>query len=264
MNKVRRELTQLPRQTGWMIVRQLRNLSREPLWAALLAIQPLIWLVLYGQLFSRVESVRDGASSYVAFLVPGVICMNAFAAGSWSGMATIDDLNRHVIDRFLAAQTSRVAIVLSQVARAGILAVVQAVLLLLLGLAFGVRIRGGVPACFVVFAAAALLAMVFSGLSHGIALLVRREASMIAAVNFVALPLIFLSAILIPTRQMPPWIAQVSRFNPVNWAVQAARNSIGTGGDWGATSVFLLLLLVAATATCVFATWCFRVYQRSI
>jgi ABC-2 type transport system permease protein len=208
--------------------------------------------------------VRDGASTYFEFLVPGVICMNAFAAGSWSGMATINDLNHHVIDRFLATQTSRLAIILSQVVRAGILAVVQAALLLLLGLAFGGRIRGGVPACFVVFAASALLATAFSGLSHGVALLVRREASMIAAVNFVALPLIFLSAILIPTRQMPHWIAQVSRFNPVNWAVQAARNSIVTGGDWGASSVFLLLLLVTATATCAFATWCFRIYQRSI
>ena len=52
---------QLLRQTGWMIVRQLRNLMREPIWIALMIIQPLIWLLLYGQLFSRVGALRGGA-----------------------------------------------------------------------------------------------------------------------------------------------------------------------------------------------------------
>ena len=52
---------QLLRQTGWMVVRQLRNLMREPIWIALMIIQPLIWLLLYGQLFSRVGALRGGA-----------------------------------------------------------------------------------------------------------------------------------------------------------------------------------------------------------
>ena len=87
---------------------------------------------------------------------------------------------------------------------------------------------------------------------------------MIAAANFVGLPLMFLSAILIPPRQMPHWIEQLSRFNPVNWGVQAARNAIVSGGHWGATGGYLLFLLAATAATSLFATWCFRAYQRSI
>jgi ABC-2 type transport system permease protein len=252
------------RHTGWMIVRQLRNLMREPIWIALMVIQPLIWLLLYGQLFSRVGALRGGADSYIEFLAPGIICMNAFFGGSWSGMAMISDLDRHVIDRFLAAPVSRFAIILSQVVRAGLIAVFQAVLLLVLGLALGVRVHGGLPGWLVVFAASALLAMAFAGFSHGIALLVRKEASMIAAANFVGLPLMFLSAILIPPRQMPHWIEQLSRFNPVNWGVQAARNAIVAGGHWGATGSYLLFLLAATAATSLFATWCFRAYQRSI
>ena len=255
---------QLLRQTGWMIVRQLRNLMREPIWIALMVIQPLIWLLLYGQLFSRVGALRGGASTYIAFLTPGIICMNAFFGGSWSGMAMITDLDRHVIDRFLAAPASRFAIVLSQVVRAGLIAVVQALLLLVLGLALGVRVHGGMAGWLIVFAAAALLGMVFAGFSHGIALLVRKEAPMIAAANFVGLPLMFLSAILIPASQMPHWIEQLSRFNPVNWGVHAARNAIVTGGNWDASAVYLGLLLAAAGATSLFATWCFRSYQRSL
>ena len=255
---------QLLRQTGWMIVRQLRNLMREPIWIALMVIQPLIWLLLYGQLFSRVGALRGDASTYIEFLAPGIICMNAFFGGSWAGMAMISDLNRHVLDRFLAAPASRFAIILSQVVRAGIIAILQALLLLLLGLALGVRIHGGALGWLVVFAAAALLAMTFAGLSHGIALLVRKEASMIAAANFVGLPLMFISAILIPQRQMPHWIDQLSRFNPVNWGVHAARNAIVDGGNWGASGSYLLFLLAAAAVTSLFATWCFRAYQRSI
>jgi ABC-2 type transport system permease protein len=179
-------------------------------------------------------------------------------------MAMITDLDRHVIDRFLAAPTSRFAIILSQVVRAGVIAILQALLLLVLGLALGVRVHGGALGWVVVFVAAALLAMTFAGLSHGIALLVRKEASMIAAANFIGLPLMFLSAILIPAGQMPSWIAQLSRFNPVNWGVQAARNAVVAGGHWGPTGGYLLLLLAATAVTSLFATWCFRSYVRSI
>jgi ABC-2 type transport system permease protein len=252
------------RHTGWMVVRQTRNLMREPIWIALMVIQPLIWLLLYGQLFSRIGPLRGGADSYVQFLTPGIICMNAFFGGSWAGMAMITDLDRHVIDRFLAAPTSRFAIILSQVVRAGIIAILQALLLLVLGLALGVRVHGGALGWLVVFVAAALLAMTFAGISHGIALLLRKEASMIAAANFIGLPLMFISAILIPPSQMPNWIAQLSRFNPVNWGVQAARNAVVSGGHWGATGGYLLLLVAATAVTSLFATWCFRAYVRSI
>jgi ABC-2 type transport system permease protein len=63
---------------------------------------------------------------------------------------------------------------------------------------------------------------------------------------------------------MPGWIRDVSRFNPVNWGVQAARNALVLGGDWGPTGIYLLLLLAATAVTSMFATWCFRSYQQSI
>jgi ABC-2 type transport system permease protein len=255
---------QLFRQTGWMVVRQARNLTREPIWIAMMVVQPMIWLLLYGQLFSRVPQLRGGASSYIEFLAPGIVCMNAFFGGTWAGMAMINDLDRHVVDRFLAAPASRVAIVLSQVIRAGITAVLQAILLLVVGYALGVRVHGGVAGWFVVFAASALLAMVFAGFSNGVALLVRRDASMIATANFVALPLMFLSSILLGMSTMPVWMRQVARFNPVNWGVEAARNAVVVGGQWWESGQFLLFLLAAAAVTTAFATWTFRAYQRSI
>ena len=219
------------RHTGWMIVRQARNLMREPIWIAMMVIQPLIWLLLYGQLYSRVPGIRGNAASYKEFLLPGIVCMNAFFGGMWSGMAMISDLDRHVIDRFLASPASRVAIVLSQVVRAGMTAAMQGVLLLAIGYVLGVRVHGGVAGWLMVIAASALLAMVFAGFSHGIALILRREASMIATANFIGLPLMFLSSILLTVTIMPVWIQHVSRFNPVNWGVVAARNAVVNGGE---------------------------------
>ena len=77
------------RQTGWMVVRQARNLMREPIWIAMMIIQPLIWLLLYGQLFSKRDAAARRRGTYIEFLTPGIVCMNAFFGGSWSGMAMI-------------------------------------------------------------------------------------------------------------------------------------------------------------------------------
>ncbi|MES1246381.1 MAG: ABC transporter permease [Actinomycetota bacterium] len=257
-------IVQLSRQTGWMIVRQLRNLMRQPIWVVMMVVQPMLWLVLYGQLFKHVGAQGKTSGSYVEFLTPGVVAMNAFFGGMWSGMAMIADLDRHVIDRFLAAPTVRVAIVLSQVVRAAITAIVQAVILLVVALILGVRVHGGILGWLVVFAGAALLCAVFAGFSHGIALLTRQEASMIATANIVGMPLMFLSSILVTVALMPGWIKAISRFNPVNWGTRAMRNAVLVGGDWGPTFGYLGLLLVIAAAASLFATWCFRSYQRSI
>jgi len=167
-------VTEALRHTGWMVVRQARNLQREPIWIAMMIIQPMLWLVLYGQLFSKVGAQGHGTGSYVEFLTPGVVCMNAFFGGTWAGMAMIADLDRHVVDRFLATPTSRLAIVLSQVVRSGLIAMIQALVILLVGFALGVRVHGGALGVVVLFATAGLVSMVFSGVSHGIALLVRR------------------------------------------------------------------------------------------
>jgi ABC-2 type transport system permease protein len=252
------------RHTWFMVVRQARNLQREPIWIALILIQPMIWLLLYGQLFSRVPALRGGATSYVEFLTPGIVAMNAFFGGSWSGMAMINDLDRHVVDRFLASPASRLSIVLSQIVRQGIVAIIQATVLLVVGLALGVRVHGGFAGWLVVLVSAALLSMVFSGISHGIALLVRKEATMIAFSNFFSLPLMFLSSILIAQQAMPHWMREVSRYNPVDWAVRAGRNAVVVGGDWGPTGAYLALLLAATAGTAAFATWTFRAYQRSL
>lgn len=251
--------------TWWMIGRQLRNLAREPIWIALLLIQPMIWLLLYGQLFRNVVDLPGfGDVSYVAFLTPGIVVMNAFFGGTWSGMAMIQDLDRHVLERFLTTRSSRVALVLSQVVRSGLIAAVQALILLLVALALGVRADAGALGWLLVILTSFLVGCAFGGVSHGMALIFRKEATMIAAANFVGLPLLFVSSTLIARTSMPHWMSEVARFNPLEWGVVAARQGVLPGADWGSAATHLGLLAALTVVTVAFATWAFQVYRRSL
>ena len=251
--------------TWWMIGRQLRNLGREPIWIALLLIQPMIWLLLYGQLFRNVVKLPGfGDVSYVTFLTPGIVVMNAFFGGTWSGMAMIQDLDRHVLERFLATRSSRIALVLSQVVRSGLIAAIQALIILIVALALGVRAHAGAPGWLIVMLTSFLVGCAFGGVSHGMALIFRKEATMIAAANFVGLPLLFLSSTLIARTSMPHWMAGLARFNPVEWGVVAARQGVLPGADWGSAAIHLGLLAALTVVTVGFATWAFQVYRRSL
>ena len=253
------------RHTWFMVGRQARNLKREPLWIVLLLMQPMVWLVLYGQLFKHLPRLGGfGTSSYVTFLAPGIVVMNAFFGASWSGMGMITDLDRGVVERFLASPASRIAIVVSQVVRAGATAVIQAIIILVVATVLGARVHAGLLGWLVTLLAAFLVAAVFAGVSQGMALLFRREATMIAAANFVSLPLFFLSPTLLAQGQMPEWMQTLAKFNPVTWGVKAAREPTLSGTDWGAVGVYLGLLVLAAATTAGFATWAFRAYRRSL
>jgi ABC-2 type transport system permease protein len=247
-----------------MVGRQLRNLAREPIWIVMMLIQPMIWLLLYGQLFSRVPSLRGQASSYVEFLAPGVVVMNAFFGATWSGMSMISDLDHKVVERFLATPASRFSIILSQIVRSAITAAIQAVVILLVSLALGVRIHTGVLGWVVIIVAAILVNSAFAGISQAIALLTRREATMIAVANFIGLPLLFLSTTMIARAQMPHWMQQVAKFNPVDWGVRAAREVVLPGTSWSTVGWHLLFLLALSPATAAWATRTFRAYQRSL
>lgn len=253
------------RHTWFMTVRQGRNLMREPIWIVLLLVQPMAWLILYGQLFKNVTRLGGfGTGSYVTFLAPAIVVMNAFFGATWSGMSMINDLDHKVVERFLATPASRFAIVLSQIVRSALTAAIQAVIILLVALALGVRIHTGALGWVVIIVAGILVNSSFAGISQAIALLTRREATMIAVANFIGLPLLFLSTTMIARSQMPGWMQQAARFNPVDWGVRAAREVVLPGTSWSTVGWHLLFLLALTAATSAWATRTFRNYQRSL
>ena len=176
----------------------------------------------------------------------------------------VSDLDRDVIPRFLATPVSRVSLVVSQIVRSALTALIQGIVILLVSLALGVRVHAGVLGWVVVLLAAMLMNSAFAGISQGLALVTRKEATMIAIANFIGLPLFFLSSTLISFRQMPHWMQELGKFNPVNWGVVAAREVVLPGADWASVGLHLALLAALTVVTAAFATWTFRLYQRQL
>ena len=132
-------------QTFYLCGRVLRNLARQPIWIVVMIVQPMFWLLLYSQLFRRITDLPGfGTTSYIDYLTPGVAVMTAFFSGSWAGMGMIEDLDRGVLERFLATPASRGAIVFGRILESSIVASLQAVLILLTGLLLGATNGGAV------------------------------------------------------------------------------------------------------------------------
>jgi ABC-2 type transport system permease protein len=251
--------------TWFMTTRHLRNLMRQPAWIAISLVQPVIWLLLYGALFKRIVEIPGfGASSYIDFLTPGVVVMTALFSAGWSGMSLIEDVNRGVVDRFLVTPASRSSLIWGIIVQNGIIAVLQALILIVLGLVIGADYPGGVAGLVALTAAAVLLGAGIGGLSNAIAILSRKEETMIAASNFVLLPLTFLSSVFMAQALMPTWMQDIATYNPVNWAVQAGREALAVGADWRYVMWRIGALLVFAVVCGWLGTRAFRVYQRSV
>jgi ABC-2 type transport system permease protein len=251
-------------QTWYMMLRQLRSLFREPIWIVLMLVQPMFWLLLYSQLFRRIVDLPGFEGlDYVDFLAPGIVIMTAFFSGTWAGMSMLQDLERGVLERFLATPARRSALVFSHVVRNAIQSAIQGVIVLVVALALGAT-NGGLVGWVTIVLAGAFVAAGFTGISTGIALLTRKEATMIAVANFIGLPLLFFSSILIARELIPAWMRALSLGNPVEWAVLAAREPVLPDSDWVTVLSSLAGLVAFALATGAFATWAFRAYQRSL
>jgi ABC-2 type transport system permease protein len=251
--------------TWVMLGRQYRLLIRQPIWIFIMLVQPMIWLLLYSQLFGKLPRLGGfGTASYIEYLTPAIVVMTSFFGGMWSGMTTVNELHHGVFERFLATPLSPGSLIVSQVVRAGITGAAEGVIILLVGLALGAHVHSGVLGWLVILLVAFVIGAAFSGVSHAFALLMRREETMIALANFVGLPLMFLSTMLISSSAMPPWIRHVASLNPVNWAADAARAAELPNTDWGSVGIHLALLFGVTALTMVWALGALRRYKASL
>ncbi len=250
--------------TIYLTQRGLRHLIRQPWYVAFTLVQPVIWLVLYGQLFQRVVELPGfHGVSYISFLTPGVVVMSALFSSGWNGMGLIVEIEQGVLDRFLIAPVSRLALLLSRLCGLAIITTIQSTLLFILGALLGARYPGGIVGLLVLLISAILMAVPFAALSCALGLTMRKEESVIGAVNFILLPLTFVSPVFMASTLMPGWMQLVARFNPVRWSVEAGRaalNGHATPGDVMLRWAFLLVFGVFATWV---ATQAFRSYQKS-
>ena len=253
------------RHTAYLTLRQLRAAVRVPAFIVMNVVQPLIWLLLFGQLFTSVVDIPGftGGDDYLEFLTPGIVMMMALFGSAWAGTSYIQDMDRGVMDRFLTSPTSRGAMMVATLVYQALLTLVQS--LIVLGVAWlgGARFDGGAAGILILLLAAMLLTAGFSALSNAAALLARNQNALIGISQLITIPLMFLSSALMDTSLSADWVAEVARFNPFEWAVVAGREALGASPDWASVWGHLGLLAAFAAVLAWVATRAFRVYQRS-
>ncbi|MER6464986.1 ABC transporter permease [Streptomyces sp. NPDC001288] len=252
-------------QTWYMTQRQLVVFARQPAFAVITLIQPVIWLFLFGNLFKKVVELGGfGTTSYLDYLVPGVVAMSALSSNMWAGMGTLEEIQRGTLNRFLTTPVSRAALMNGNVVNNGLVTAGQSLIIVLLGLLGGADYPGGIGGVAVLVVASVLLGTVFGALSNALGMLVRERESIIGINTFLLLPLTFLSSAFMAPSQMPGWMRHTADFNPLNWAMVAGRSAMSADPDWGAVLSRGGALLALAVVAVWLSIRTFRSYQRSV
>ena len=258
-------MTTLVADGAYVTARGVRALVRQPYFLVITLVQPVIWLLLFGQLFKQVADIPGFVNgSYIAFLTPGIVVMTALFSSGWAGMGFIIDMERGVLNRFLVTPAPRGSLIAGNLGYLALTSVVQSLIIIVLGLLAGARFPGGPASVLALVVCAILLAAAFGSFSNALALLLRNQESVIAVANLLVLPLSFLSSVLMPANLLPGWMQDVARFNPVNWAVEAGRETLQPDVDWGLVLSRAGWLLALALVCGWLSTRAFRAYQRSV
>src|SRR3954454_23428058 len=256
----------LVRHSTYLTGRAVRTLLRQPAYAAITLVQPVIWLLLFGALFKSVVHIPgfSASGSYLEFITPGVIIMTALFSSGWAGTVYIEDMNRGVMDRMLASPVRRGAMMIGTLAYQALTTVFQTLVIFAVAFVAGARLPRGLTGTVVAVVAAVLISVIVASLSNALALLLRQQEALIGISQFIVLPLQFLSSAVMDTELSPDWVATVARYNPVDWAVVAAREALSASTDWAEVWPRLGLLLALAAAMAYVGTRAFGRYQRSL
>ncbi|HXA63058.1 MAG TPA: ABC transporter permease [Streptosporangiaceae bacterium] len=248
------------RDTLLIFMRQMRLSLRNPAWVVIGLIQPVLYLAFFGPLLKRVAGSGlpgfSGGNSY-KFFVPGLLVQLGLFGAAFVGFAIIADLRAGVIERMRVTPVSRLALMLGRVLRDVVVLVVQAAVLVLAGVAAG--LRAPLPGILISFGFVAVLAVSLASVSYTAGLLLKSEDALAPMLNMVMVPLMLLSGIMLPMALAPAWLNGVSRATPFRYVIDAMRDAFQ--GHY-TTTVMLEGVLVAAALTAVCLFFGARAFQR--
>ena len=222
-----------------------------PMWALFTIIQPLIWLLIFGQLFKNMASLPGfPVGRYMDFFLPGAIIMTVLFGTSWSGVSLLREINFGTVEKMLVTPVSRIAIVMSRVIHSAFTVIIQCIIITIVALIFGVS-ASSISGILLSFVVVFLLSVGFSSISNGLAMWLKREEPLVVMGNMMTLPLMFFSSAMVPKSFMPEWIRIMTMVNPIDYAVEAIRAFYS--GDISSESVFtgfafLVLFALASTS----------------
>lgn len=217
----------------YLFVRSLRKLVRNPILLFFSLLQPIIFLLLFTQLFSKFASVPGfPASSYLLFATPGILLQNAFSSALQSGTSVVDDLNSGYLQKMLVTPVNRSAILLGRLVTDAFRVTVQSVIIMVLAYILGATVVTGFGGILLIFLTIALFGLAWSGISLAIGLRTKSAETVFGIGGFLTFPLLFMSTALTPLSFMPDWMQSVSKLNPISYTVDAVRVLVLNGYTW--------------------------------
>jgi ABC-2 type transport system permease protein len=214
----------LVRDTLMIFRRQERLALRNPAWVIIGLTQPILYLALMGPLLAKLPTAALGPTGNAyKFFVPGLLIQLGLFGSTFVGFTIIADWRAGVIERFRVTPVSRLAIMAGRVLRDVITLVVQAAVLILVGLAFGLRAQ--IPAILISFGFIVLVAIGLASLSYATGLLTKSEDAFAPMVNTLVVPLLLLSGIFLPMTLGPGWLQGIARISPFRYIIDAMREA---------------------------------------
>jgi ABC-2 type transport system permease protein len=208
---------------GTMCLVELQKLRHDRTELVTRAVQPALWLIVFGQVFTRIHAIPTGSTPYLDFLAPGILAQSALFIAIFYGIQVIWERDAGVLSKLLVTPTPRVAMVAAKAFAAGIRAVAQAVVVLALALVLGVSLTANPLKWLGVVAVLMLGSAIFCCLSIALAGLVLSRDRLMGIGQAITMPLFFASNALYPVALMPVWLQWVNHVNPLSYEVEALR-----------------------------------------
>ena len=231
-----------------VLAAEVRKLARDPTDVFTRSVQPLLWLLVFGQVFSRMRGIPTGGADYVAFLTPGILAQSVLFTSIFYGIAIIWERDLGLLQKMLVTPARRSALVLGKAGAAGARAVVQALVVAAVARIADVPIRMSVLALPGVVAVVGLGGALFATMSLCVACLVKTRERFMGIGQVLTMPLFFASNAIYPVEMMPGWLQAVSRSNPLTYLVDALRSQMvpGAASPWGLSLDYAVLTAVFA------------------
>lgn len=215
------------------------------------AVQPLLWLLVFGETFTRIRAIPTGNVSYLDFLAPGILAQSVLFISIFAGIAIIWERDLGVIHKFLASPTPRLSLVVGKGLASGVRALPQAIVIYLVSLLLGVGMQAN-PLCILgVFIMLILGAACFSTFSLIIACLLKTRDRVMGIGQVLTMPLFFASNAIYPIAYMPAPLQVIAHVNPLTYLVDALRTLMLTSTTNYSSLILDFVVMIAVTAVLV-------------
>lgn len=234
------------RHSGAILAVEVRKMLRDPTDLFTRAVQPLLWLLVFGQVFTRTRAIPTGSLTYLEFMAPGVLAQSVLFTAIFYGIGVIWERDLGVVHKLLVSPSTRGALVFGKAMAAGVRTLSQGAIIVVLAVVLGVRVRLD-PLSLAGDAFAVMLGgALFSTFSLVIACVVKTRDRFMGIGQLLTMPLFFASNAIYPVEMMPPWLRVIAQYNPLTYLVGALRALMVEGGarSVGLPTDFAVLALV--------------------